>query len=304
MICCKEMVVTQQPENGILGGPINIIFAIDEDFSVNILQGGKREIRITSTGFVSEDSLFDMFVLINKFIMIFDGWFVPVTSIEVLNLTNTKEEVCEYSNLYMKNQLNCYLTRDAFQDRENSLLSYAGHVNEKSLKSWRSLLDELDIVHTVFLYQCANTGMTIDFACAVIIESFESLAELLESSGQGFSITHAVEGRTSLKDCLSSVIWAYGRDIFRLELSRNADSFFTALVNSRVRIMHIKRKYPRIYFNGEESLVYANKLQLLYRRVLLELLGIDYKIYQVKLQKTITGLDVWNGITANFLTRI
>ena len=54
--------------------------------------------------------------------------------------------------------------------------------------------------------------------------------------------------------------------------------------------MHIKRNSEKDVIAGMDILLYAVKMSLLYRRVLLDLLGVDYQIYSQNLKRIVT---VW-----------
>ena len=82
------------------------------------------------------------------------------------------------------------------------------------------------------------------------------------------------------------------------------ERFLSAMVNSRVRIMHIKREQKGVFFNGNESVLYMLKMNLLYRRIMFEVLGIDEAIYKNSLLKCVSRLDEWNGILKGFLSKL
>lgn len=46
---------------------------------------------------------------------------------------------------------------------------------------WENLLDELDVVHQMYLYSLSNSGMTVDIKCAFLIELAEPLVEIVKS---------------------------------------------------------------------------------------------------------------------------
>lgn len=100
------------------------------------------------------------------------------------------------------------------------------------------------------------------------------------------------------------MITKYGEDIFKSELSGNYEQFLSALVNSRVRIMHIKRKQSGVYFNGNESLLYIMKMSLLYRKIMFEVLDIDESHYRERLLKSVSRINQWNGILEKFLSKL
>ena len=117
------------------------------------------------------------------------------------------------------------------------------------------------------------------------------------------SLTPGPRG-ASLKNCLDALITKYGADIFSSELASDYERFLSAMVNSRVRIMHIKREQKGAFFNGNESVLYMLKMNLLYRRIMFEVLGIDEAIYKNSLLKCVSRLDEWNGILKGFLSKL
>ena len=68
--------------------------------------------------------------------------------------------------------------------------------------------------------------------------------------------------------------------------------------------MHIKRKQRGMYFNGSESVLYAMKMSLLYRKIIFEILNINEKDYKERLGNNISRLDNWNDILKKFLEKI
>ena len=103
---------------------------------------------------------------------------------------------------------------------------------------------------------------------------------------------------------MDALISKYGVDIFRSELSDDYEKILAVMVNSRVRIMHIKRKQRGMYFNGSESVLYAMKMSLLYRKIIFEILNINEKDYKERLGNNISRLDNWNDILKKFLEKI
>lgn len=68
--------------------------------------------------------------------------------------------------------------------------------------------------------------------------------------------------------------------------------------------MHIKRKQKGLYLNGSESVLYAQKMSLLYRIILLEILGIGAEMYKKNMKKLIDSLDKWNDVQEKFLFKL
>ena len=105
--------------------------------------------------------------------------------------------------------------------------------------------------------------------------------------------------------CIDAVISKYGQDIFAEEYGANKGKFLQTLVNTRNRIMHIKRNQPTDkYLSGAESILYLVKLCHLYRTVILSLLGIDYSLYQSAVVKSVGQWNSWNGVLTNFINAL
>ena len=168
---------------------------------------------------------------------------------------------------------------------------------------WEQLLEELDIAHQMYLYAMGDTKITVDVKCAFLIELSETLAEVLKAYTNSFQKLKPGNG-TSLKACVKALIEEYGKDIFEREMEANEKEFLSTVINSRVRIMHIKRNQKIKYFDGNESVLYILKLSLLYRRILLETLGVEKQVYVDKLRKCVSRLNRWNDTLDKFLLRL
>ena len=95
----------------------------------------------------------------------------------------------------------------------------------------------------------------------------------------------------------------YDPIIFSKELSHNKNEFAQILVNSRNRIAHIRTRENQRFLNGEESAMYLVKLSLLYRVVLLKLLGIRENLYINLLEEGVCFLNE-QDIIKNFLSKL
>ena len=68
------------------------------------------------------------------------------------------------------------------------------------------------------------------------------------------------------------------------------------MVNSRNRIMHIKRNANKAFNSSEKYLLYMEKMSFLYRRIIIDLLGVDFAIYRNVLTKNVECWDKQFGI--------
>lgn len=112
-------------------------------------------------------------------------------------------------------------------------------------------------------------------------------------------------GKTILKTHIDAIICKYGNILFQSEYLKDKDTFLQLLVNSRNRIMHTKRKFNKVYIKGPVNLIYCGKFSLLYRTILLDILGIKETDYLSNLQKDLdfynSHLNLINDFIKNYL---
>lgn len=204
----------------------------------------------------------------------------------------------------MRGRLSYFSSADFCSYSVDKLLEFDTTLAAELFDKWEKLLDELDVVHQMYLYSLSNSGITVDVKCAFLIELAEPLVEIVKGHTNYFSTLIPGARGTTLKSCLDALITKYGVDIFEKELSNNSEQFLSAMVNSRVRIMHIKREQRGIYFNGNESVLYTLKMSLLYRRIIFEVLGISEINYRDNLLKCVSRLDKWNDVLEHFLLKL
>lgn len=215
-----------------------------------------------------------------------------------------KRTFCSSLNNLIKGRLSYFSSTDFCNYKVDKLLEFYTILTAELYSKWETLLVELDLVHQVYLYFLSNSKMTEDVKCAFLIELAEPLIEVVKEHTKFFSSLAPGPRGASLKNCLNALITKYGADIFSSELSSDYERFLSAMVNSRVRIMHIKREQKGVFFNGKESVLYLLKMNLLYRRIMFEVLGIDEANYKNSLLKCVSRLDGWEGVLNKFLSRL
>lgn len=281
--------IIQRFNNGMLSSTFKSEFKF-EKFFINIQQAGYRQTVIFHDDNNVEE-IFNLFNSIDRYMQIFDGKFVPIISIETIN---EKEQVVsgfeEKIKSFLETRLSYFSSQDIYKGVHSKLCEPISYLDEKMLNSWLQLQDELDLIHQSFLYFTCDNHMPIDIRLAHIIENFEPLSEYL-SMKDNFYILVEDNGKTILKTHIDAIICKYGNLIFNLEYMKNKNQFLQLLVNSRNRIMHTKRKFNKIYIKGPVNLMYCGKFSLLYRTILLNLLGIKEVDYLPNLQK---DLDFYN----------
>lgn len=283
----KKLSVIQGLKNGFLGGPFHAEFKLDNGVIISISQMFKREIELKTNSPMTSDELLSIFQNVEKLLMLFDGKFYVT---EKLIVSNDNAESVDVLKEYKKTRLNYFYSNDLYQYSWLKLISFQDVLTNDLYKKWLSLIGDLDIAFQVFLYTLSDNKMTIDLNFAFLVELAEPLVELLKERTCYCQSLNPGERGTTLKMCIDNIIVLYGADIFEKEKNNNYTLFLEKVVKSRVRIMHIK-KNQRDFFKGKEYINYSLKFSLLYRRILLSLLGISYQQYKANIQSASKNID-------------
>ena len=302
---CKVLIGTYINDNIILGGPHVAEFETrDNKFFIKIEQCGYRKISIKALEETSVFELYGVFTKIERLLMIFDGQFLNLENLEFTDSSDTEKSMLKsVGNNLMHQRLSYFKSSDLVSYKVDKLLEFEEVLNSDLYDKWEHLLEELDIAHQMYLYAIGDTKITVDVKCAFLIELSETLVEVLKAYTNSFQKLKPGNG-TSLRACVKALIEEYGKDIFEREMEANEKEFLSTVINSRVRIMHIKRNQKIKYFDGNESVLYILKLSLLYRRILLEILGVEKQVYVDKLRKCVSRLNRWNDTLDKFLLRL
>lgn len=250
-------------------------------------------------------NLWGFYTVIERLLMLLDGRFYIIESATFTGDACSETDYTSYAQECLSRRLSYCKTDPAYCYSDHAFLMYDTVLSPELITKWMQLQDELDIVHQVALYNVADTGVTHDVKCANFIECLEPMAEIVGLYDTFFPSLKPGEKTTTLKMCIDAVISKYGQDIFAEEYSANKGRFLQTLVNTRNRIMHIKRNQPTDkYLFGAESILYLVKLCHLYRTVILSLLGINYSQYQSAVVKSVGQWSSWNGVLTNFINAL
>lgn len=291
---CSKLTVVQGVPNGILGGPFQKTVSLGDGITGAVEQAGKRRIVVSSRTKESCDTLFDRFTCLEKLLMLFDGRFIPVESLSFTTVDDqTKSELEQYSEMLLQRRLAYYSSRDFCQYPWLKLVSFHDALSDDVYSEWRELLDLLDMAYQVFLYSQSDDGMPVDVKSAFMVELAEPFIELVKEKTVFFQTLEPGERSTSLRMCIDAIITRFGTDVFYEELRKDRyQSFLQKAVDSRVRIMHIKKKKANC-FDGKDSIRYIMKFSIMYRHILLGLLGIPYGTYEIALKDAVRNIDTW-----------
>ena len=302
---CKCLTAVYEEKQFVLRGPVHIQFDIGKEqlFHVDIEQGVIRSIKISTDSDVSIFSLNAILSKIERLLMLLDGKFIRLKEMKFSESDMFKDDLLiPCAQDLIAQRLSYFCSADFCKNALYRLIDFENIFTTDLFNKWDDLLDELGVVHQMFLYLVSDSKITIDVKCAFLVELAEPIVEVVKERTYYFASLEPGSRGTTLKNCLDVLITKYGEEIFNKELSsKQYNQFLNALVNSRVNIMHVKRNQRKPALNGEQSSLYAQKLSLLYRKILFELLEIDDSLYLEKLKHCVSSLDNWNSISDHFL---
>ena len=287
---CTKLFVVQGLKNGYIGGPFQNEFELDSGVVVSIISKfGKINIELTSNSPMKCDEFINIFQNIDKLLMLFDGRFY---TIEKLIVSTDKAESRDILNEYNSIRLNCFYSKELYKYSWLKINLLQDVLTKDLYDKWCSLISDLDIAFQMFLYALSDNKMTIDLNFAFLVELAEPFTELVKNSTNYCQSLTPGKRRTTLKDCIYNLIVIYGTDIFANELKDDYTSFLEMVVNSRVRIMHIKKNQEN-FFDGNECIKYSLKFSVLYRKILLSLLDVPYQKYKENIINISKKIDDW-----------
>lgn len=296
-------------DSGILAGPHRAEFDVEIPvcvkyggessairFEIEIDQIGIRKITIKADQPVYWSRLLTPLYELERLLAIFDGSFVPIKDICFMRSGDPArggEDDCAAAREHALKQRLKYFSSSDWSASMKGLVDFWDVLTPELFEQWRCLVDELDIANQVYLYVLSDNGMPKDLLLAFMVELAEPLVEVVNLKCERYPSLKPGERGTSLKQCLNALVNDYGRVIFRKEIEEGYAGFLSKLVASRVRVMHIKRNQEKGILDGRVCAFYLMKLSLLYRVVLLDLLGIPEASYEQRLEQEAKRLDDW-----------
>lgn len=290
-------------DEGTLSNPLSLDVELNTGYHITIEQYGERIITVSNAKEVYARELYNVLSHIERLLMLFDGKFYKLKEMKFTESQNDVKRLDGYTTNLINNRLP-YFESNSACSTYYIICSFENVLTRELYDDWVELLQDLEISHQVYLYSMSACKMPVDLKVSFLIELAEPLIELVKSKTGLYASLSPGERGTSLKNCLDALITKYGLEIFRRELEVDYDTFLKILVNSRVRIMHIKKKQKGRYLNGSESVLYMLKISLLYRYILLSLLGVGEMEMMEQIKKSVELLDEWNGVLGRLLTEM
>lgn len=265
------------------------VFPYKDRITIEINEGMVRTIRISSNDEIMIKTLYKYLVDIERLLNILDGAFIPLKDIEILG-KGKKIDYKIYADQIIAQRLKYFQSSKIYSINIDRLIEYERVLDGTLLESWKYLVEELGVINQLYLYACSDCGLTIDVICAFLIQISEPLVEYLKQKK-----IFANKPRY-LKDCIMLLIKKYGCYIFRQEIQCNLEEICKRMVNTRVNIMHIKKKQKQPCLNSKECILYSIKMTYLYRVVILNLLSIEDALFIKRLTSRINYLDTWENV--------
>lgn len=293
-----KLIITQKPENGVLGGPKELTFSVNygnANYEVSIEQYVQRTIIIASENKAAYSDLLEVYYSLETLLMLFDGQFYPVVSVF--------EDSVEITHSWKERALPSYSSADFMQGSGNVLVDFETGVNAERLLKWISLREELDIIHKMVLYCLSSVKMPKDVQCAFMIEAFKGMSTLIEKERHQVKFQRDRYGHAFLKPALLYFLKEYGKPVFEEETNRNLDEFAQILTNSRNRIAHIKSEQDEVYLTDGEYVFYLMKLSLMYRIVIFDILGVHSEVYENRLITRVQSINN-HSVVKNFMQKL
>lgn len=287
----RKIIVTQAESCVALSGPRQLSFETDDQFKVSIFQHGIRSVEIAFADLVPCDKLFSEFLKIEKLLMLLDGRFYSLKEIDFSDgVQGNNDKTDKYVNDIREHRLGFYSSKDFCKYSFIKLINFDDVLNSDVYAKWKDLLEQMDIAYQVFLYALADNKNPVDMNFAFLVELAEPFVELIKDNTYYCQTLYPGERGTTLKMCVDSLITLFGTDIFEKELCANYKDFLDNTIGSRIRVMHIKKNQNK-YWQGKDCVRYSMKFSILYRRILLEILGIKYDKYKEALINAVQKID-------------
>lgn len=291
---CKKLSAIFKKQDACLRYSHGCDFYTSDGLHIQIKQYKEREIIIEAE---EEKKVCDMYLsltYVEQLLMLLGGKFVPIKELQLSKFESaTDADLTKKANELIETRLPYYESADFCIRFSDEWVKFESVITPELYDKWLKLLDDLDIVHQVYMYSLSASEKMADVRYAFLAELAEPLMEIVKLYTKSFvSLTPGEKG-TTLKNCLDVLISKYGETIFKAESGEKYEKLLKRMVDSRVRIMHIKRNQKGNYFDGLESIVYSLKMAFLYRRIMFELLGIKEEIYIKEMEESVKSVEKW-----------
>lgn len=213
MPTCKALTALYLNENIFLAWPrVTEFVTKGSNYKIVIEEGGCRRITITSEKEVKAHDLYVILTRVERLLMLFDGVFFPMTELEFTDSDNTSETMLQsYKNNLLAGRLSYFSSADFCRYSIEKLIDFHSILTSELFSNWEGLLEELDVVHQMYLYSMSDSKLTRDVKAAFLIELAEPLIEVVKKYTNFYASLKPGDKGTSLKMCIDALVTKYGR---------------------------------------------------------------------------------------------
>ncbi|MCM1038407.1 MAG: hypothetical protein NC434_03720 [Ruminococcus sp.] len=246
-----------------------------------VLKANRKKIEIEAAPISSVDMMLDIVHEILRFENLFEGMFFPLVSFTV--------DGENYTDKVQRKQLKYYQSRKQYAYIP---INMGDREYRKLFRAWLKEEKKNRIIHPVFLYSVYLEGMPVDIRMALLLETFEPIAEDLYNKGIitlvkpptrtytnsckncGSSVSRTVPNKElEFKDKLKPILKKYGKNIFKGDAKTK---LIAKAVKVRNKVDHVNVNTENV-LNGEQCGFYIYKFSLMYRYIMLQEIGVEDK---------------------------
>ena len=246
-----------------------------------VLTANRKKIEVLSEPHSTIDAMSSIIHEILRFENLFEGLFFPLVSF-MADETDYTKEIRQKQLDYYKSQKQYAYIPIAFEDQQY----------RKLYMKWLRVEKKNKIIHPVFLYSAYLEGMPVDIRMALLLETFEPIAQDLNNRGIitlvkpptrtftnrckycGKPVSRTVRNRElEFKDKLQPLIKKYGKTIFKGDAKMK---LIARSVKIRNKVDHVNANTENA-MNGKQCGFYIYKFSLMYRYIMLREIGVEDK---------------------------
>lgn len=246
-----------------------------------VLTANRKKVEIFSESLSTIDAMSSIIHEILRFENLFEGLFFPLVSFTADETDYTKEIQQKQLDYYKSQKQYTYIP-----------IVFENQQYKKLYTKWLKVEKKNKIIHPVFLYSTYLEGMPVDIRMALLLETFEPIAQDLDNLGIitlvkpptriftnrckrcGGLVSRTVPNKElEFKDELQPLIKKYGKIIFKGDAKTN---LIARSVKIRNKVDHVNANTENA-MNGKQCGFYIYKFSLMYRYIMLQEIGVEDK---------------------------
>lgn len=246
-----------------------------------VLTANRKKIEVLSEPHSTIDAMSSIIHEILRFENLFEGLFFPLVSFMADETDYTKEIQQKQLDYYKSQKQYAYIP-----------IIFENQQYRKLYMKWLKVEKKNKIIHPVFLYSAYLEGMPVDVRMALLLETFEPIAEDLHNRGIitlvkpptitftnrckncGSSVSRTLPNKMlEFKDKLQPLIKKYGKIIFKGDAKTK---LIARSVKIRNKVDHVNANTENA-MNGKQCGFYIYKFSLMYRYIMLQKIGVEDK---------------------------